>query len=136
MKRIIRTMFVFAAISMFATSCQKESFVEPIASEQQAPMQYSYNYTVDGISYSMHIENESDWESFVMNMLTLAEEGHAVTFTKYKNYVNASKEVVTYSTADKQDAYNWAANMASQGYTVTVTFDNNTGLFNCTAIRK
>ena len=136
MKKIVRTMFVFAAISLFAVSCQKESFVEPVALEQQSSMQYSNHYTVDGVTCSIRIENEDEWSAFVMQALTLAEEGHVVTFSKYNVNTDASKEVVTYSTADKQDAYNWAANMTSQGYTVTVVFDNNTGLFNCTATRK
>lgn len=136
MKKIIRTLFAFAAVGLLATSCQKESFVEPNSDVQQSVTQCGGYYTIDGNTYAICVGSDSEWTAFVIQMVNLAEEGHTVTFSRHKASIDVAKEVVTYSTANKQEAYDWAANMTLQGYEVTVSFDNNTGMFNCTAVRK
>ena len=70
-------------------------------------------------------------------MLALAEEGHRVSFRNE----NASsqdaltKEVITYTTNDHDDAYTWAEKKLNEGYEVTVEYDRETGKYTCTAIK-
>jgi hypothetical protein len=45
------------------------------------------------------------------------------------------REVVTYTTRDRADAYSWAATMNRNGYNVTINFNPSTGIFTCTATR-
>lgn len=71
-------------------------------------------------------------------MFALAEEGHEVSFRNEEtaSRVVSTKDVVTYSTKDRDKAFAWADAMVEEGYTVTVRFDENTGIYTCYAIKK
>ena len=47
-----------------------------------------------------------------------------------------AKEVVTYTTADKDDAMAWCDNMLNNGYDVTMYYDSVNNVFVCIAERK
>jgi len=70
-------------------------------------------------------------------MLALAEEGHTVSFRNEETALrgDSSKDVVTYTTTSHDDAYKWADKMSNEGYTVTIRFDNETGIYTCNAIK-
>ena len=135
MKKNIKTVAVFAALSLIAASCQKDESILQRSTVQEASLN-TVKYTVDGKEYCQIIRSEQDWSDFMYHMLALAEEGYTVSISSRVASTSAAKEVVTYTTTDKTDAYNWANNMLSQGYSVTVTFDNTTGVFTCIAIKK
>jgi len=120
---------------MVAASCQKEETLSPIPVEQKATDNI-VSYMVDGQSYQAVINSEQDWSDFLYRMLALAEEGHTVTISSRVSSTSSTREVVTYTTNSKPDAYAWASNMSSQGYEVTVTYDGSTGIFTCTAVKK
>lgn len=44
--------------------------------------------------------------------------------------------VETHSTSDKDDAYQWAEKKMNEGYTVTVVFDEETGIYTCYAFKQ
>ena len=135
MNKQIKTLAIFIALSMVAASCQKEETLSLIPVEQKATDNI-VNYMVDGDSFQVVINSEQDWSDFLYRMLALAEEGHTVTISSRVSTTSSTREVVTYTTTSKPDAYAWASNMSSQGYTVVVTFDDSTGVFTCTAIKK
>lgn len=128
-------MAIFIALSMVAASCQKEEVMSPIPVGQEASANI-VNYTVDGKSFQAPINSDQDWSEFLYRMLALAEEGCTVTISSRVQTTSSTKEIVTYTTTSKPDAYAWADNMTNQGYTVTISFDNTTGVFTCTAVRK
>ena len=70
-------------------------------------------------------------------MFALAEEGHEVSFRNEDraSRVLSSKDVVTYTTTNHDDAYAWADKMSDEGYTVTIRFDKETGIYTCNAIK-
>lgn len=135
MKRQIKTLAIFMALCMVAASCQKEEYLSPIPVEQETTANI-VNYTVDGKTFQAPINSDQDWSEFLYRMLALAEEGHTVTISSRISATSLTKEIVTYTTTSKPDAYDWADNMTAQGYDVTVNFDNNTGIYTCTAVRK
>lgn len=135
MKKQIKTLAIFIALSMVAASCQKDEVLSPIPVGQEASANI-VNYTVDGKSFQALINSDQDWSEFLYRMLALAEEGRTVTISSQVSATSSTKETVTYTTTSKPDAYTWAGNMIAQGYDVTVTYDNTTGVFTCTAVRK
>ena len=135
MKKNIKTIAVFAALSLIAAGCQKDETILPQSTVQEATSN-TVKYTVDGKKYCQIIRSEQDWSDFLYRMLALAEEGHTVSISSRVAATSAAKEVVTYTTTNKTEAYNWADNMTNHGYEVTVTYNNTTGVFTCIAIKK
>lgn len=135
MKRQIKTLAIFMALCMVAASCQKEEDLSPIPVGQETTANI-VNYTVDGKTFQALINSDKDWSEFLYRMLALAEEGHTVTIPSRVTATSLTKEIVTYTTTSKPDAYDWADNMTAKEYDVTVNYDNYTGIYTCTAVRK
>lgn len=135
MKRTFKTLALATFIATALASCQPEEFeVMPYVEEQT--LTQTHNYTVDGIPYSSHEEL-----SVLMGQLfALVNEGHTVHIypTSHSGSIVPSKEVetVTFTTRDEKEALNWATSMYNQGYKVTVTLDQSTGLYTCVATRE
>ena len=129
---------LLVVLSLMAASCQKETFVDsPNAQIQQSVSIRNVTYTIDGATMHTTIMGDIQWREFVDWLFALAEEGHQVRFRNecYYNNQQNGKDVVTYSTTDKEKANNWAAEMTENGYEVTIEYDRTTGLYTCTAIK-
>jgi len=136
MKKNIKTIAVFAALSLIAASCQKDETVLLQQSSVQEATSNNVKYTIDGKEYCQIIRSEQDWSDFLYRMLALAEEGHIVSISSRVAATSLAKEVVTYTTTNKTEAFNWADSMSDQGYDVTISYDNTTGVYTCIAVRK
>ena len=125
-------------LSVAAVSCQKENLVPSTPAEVITNNQavYIYQYEVNGIRSRITLRGEAERTDFINRMLALAQEGNTVSFFDETQYTqNFTKEDVTYTTKDKEDALNWASGMLDLGYTVTIEYDKNKGIYNCTASR-
>jgi len=98
---------------------------------------YTVRYAVDGVTHSTTLYGETAWQEFLNRMFALAEEGCRVSFCNENNSGNmaATKERVVYTTTDKHDAEVWVTIMANNGYTVSVEYNQQTGVYTCIAIR-
>ncbi|MBP5541622.1 MAG: hypothetical protein J6X88_08255 [Bacteroidales bacterium] len=128
---------LLAVLSLAATSCQKENITEPslMGIEEGNSSVCVMSYSVDGVAGRISLKTPAEREAFILRMITLAKEGHRVTFRQENNTTNAlaSKDVKTYSTKDKVKAYAWADEMIDLGYVVTIVYDESTGVYTCTA---
>ena len=70
-------------------------------------------------------------------MFALAEEGYSVSFRDIEstNVVRCTKEIVTYTSRNKNEAIAWADAMEKDGYEVHISFDSTTGVYTCTAVK-
>ena len=137
-KKTIIIMALLAVLSVAAVSCQKENLVPSTPAEVITNNQavYIYQYEVNGIRSRITLRGEAERTDFINRMLALAQEGNTVSFFDETQYTqNFTKEDVTYTTKDKEDALNWASGMLDLGYTVTIEYDKNKGIYNCTASR-
>ena len=137
-KKTIKIMALLAVLSVAAVSCQKENLVPSTPAEVITDNQavYIYQYEVNGIRSRITLRGEAERADFINRMLALAQEGNTVSFFDETQYTqNFTKEDVTYTTKDKEDALNWASGMLDLGYTVTIEYDKNKGIYNCTASR-
>ena len=136
-KHTIGIVALLAALSLMTVSCQKEEMVDVRIVSQENSSTRTVLYTIDGVQYEETIYGEAEWQAFLDRMFALAEEGHSVSFRgagATSNMVSA-KEKVVFTTTDRAEAEQWADKMENQGYAVNIVFDENTGIYTCTAIK-
>lgn len=131
--RINRIILLAAMLLCFA-GCTKENVAGGIHDGADTS---SVTYLVGGQRYYANPQTNEEWSLFFDRMLAMAEEGYAVRImrTDASRQVNASKEKVTYTTDDYNDAKAWAKEKTLEGYEVTITFDQETGKYTCIATR-
>ena len=137
MRKIFITIALFAVLGTLAVSCQKENIIDETSIVAENNKVYTVCYTVDGVTHHLTLIGEDAWHDFLNRMFALAEDGHEVSFRNEDraSRVLSSKDVVTFTTTNHDDAYAWADKMSDEGYTVTIRFDKETGKYTCYAIK-
>ena len=137
MKRTIKTVALLAVLSVAAVGCQKETIVVPQTGVEASGTVYTVRYAINGVTHTETLIGEQAWADFLQRMLALAEEGYRVTFSRNGDTTQyaTSKEVVTFKTKNKTEAYTWLDEMVEAGYAVTITFNPQTGEYTCIAVR-
>ncbi len=126
-------MAVLVLLGLAAAGCTKENVAEDnvvVAVTQSA------SYTVDGIQYYANPQNDDEWSDFLDRMIALAEEGRSIQF--WRNDIrrgDATKEVVTYTTTNVDLAKKWAKQKQDEGYAVSISYNQQTGVYTCIAVR-
>ncbi|MBP5536221.1 MAG: hypothetical protein J6X62_05445 [Bacteroidales bacterium] len=135
--RTIKALALIAVLGTMAAGCQKETMVEPQTSVAEVGAVRHVHYTVNGELRQEKLVGEEAWNDFLYRMLALAERGYTVRILNGNRttQVSASKEVVTYTTTDKAAAFTWCDNMHSQGYDVTIEYNEETGVYTCIAVK-
>ena len=142
MRKTIITVALLAVLTSLAVSCQKEeadiTSATPSTVIAENDTLRTVVYTIDGVSYRLTLVGDQAWHDFLSRMFALAEEGHSVTFFNEEaaSRVLPSKEVETHSTSNKEDAYQWSEQKVKEGYTVTIVFDEETGIYTCYAFKQ
>ena len=137
MRKTFITIALLAVLGTMAVSCQKENIIDGTTIVAENGKVYTVIYTVDGVTHQLTLVGDDAWHDFMNRMFALAEEGHVVSFRNEEasSRVVPSKDVVTFSTKDHDKAYAWADAMIEQGYAVTISYDRETGIYSCEAIR-
>lgn len=136
MRKTLVTIAFLALLGTLAVSCQKESFNNETFMVEEQNAVYKVRYSIDGVTYQLTLVGEEAWRAFLNRMLALAEEGHIVSFRNENasSQIAPSKETITYTTSNHDDAYEWAAKMVNLGYNVTIIYDERTGKYICIAV--
>ena len=119
MKQIIRTVAFLGLLAMTTTSCQKEDYFSQNIENDQ--MGSSVHYLVDGVSYSVNLFDRSGWESLLDNLFALVKEGYQIELKANTNNFLKYTDIVTFTTTDENEAKNWASDMFSKGYDVSIS---------------
>ena len=84
--------------------------VEPQTDGETSGTVYTVRYSVNGVTHTETLIGEQAWADFLQRMLALAEEGYRVTVSRNVNQAQypISKEVETFKTKKKAEAYAWA----------------------------
>lgn len=137
MRKTFTTIALFAVLGSLAVSCQKENIIDETNIVAENGSVYKVSYTVDGVTHQLTLIGDEAWQAFLNRMLALAEEGHEVRFRNEEtaSRIVSAKEVVTYATKERDKAYAWADAMVEEGYTVTIRFDKETGVYTCEAVK-
>ncbi len=137
MKKTLISIALLTVLSTLAVSCQKDDNFNLTQIEAEQASVFKVSYSIDGITYQKTIYGEDAWRDFLNHMLALAEEGHRVSFRNENasSQVSSTKETITYTTTNHDDAYEWAEKKVHEGYDVTIEYDKRTGIYTCTAIK-
>jgi len=127
---------LLATLSIAAVGCDRNKTDIFDGTEETVTIR-SMVYSIDGNIHHVSLRTDAEWYNFLERMFALARKGHRVSFCSEESFANghASKEVVTYDTNNKDKAIEWCEIMASLGYVVEITFDDETGLYHCKASR-
>lgn len=140
MKKQIRNVAVMALLVSMATGCQKE-ILNPqtegncLVTTVSEKKDQAVMYTVDGENHRIIISDNMAWKDFLYNMLDMAENGSTIRIVNNNNVAQSSstKEVVIYTTSDKDAAVAWCDAMYANGYTVQMNYDYTNNVFVCIA---
>jgi hypothetical protein len=137
MKRILIPATILAMLSLTTVSCQKENLVETAIQSVENSGTRTILYTVNGTTYRQVIHSDEDLDALISTLFALAREGYTVRVMNENQSINeySEKETVTYTTKDKNSAYNWAKEKILEGYDVTISFNQETGEYTCVATR-
>ena len=137
MKKLIIPATLLAMLSLTTVSCQKENLVETAIQSVENSGTRTILYTVNGTAYRQIIHSDEDLDALMHTLFAFAREGYTVRVMDENQSFNeySAKETVTYTTKDKKSAYNWAMEMVLEGYEVTISFNQQTGVYTCTAVR-
>lgn len=137
MRKTITTIALVAMLGALAVSCQKENIIDETNIVAENVTVYTVSYAVDGVTHQLTLVGDEAWHDFLNRMLALAEEGHEVTFRNEEaaSRVVSTKETVTYTTSNHDDAYNWAEKMLNDGYAVTIRYDKEKKIYTCYAFK-
>lgn len=137
MKVNYKRLALFTVLSLMAVSCQKETIMEQNIPVQQTMSVRVVSYTIDGVTQRITIRGEQSWREFVNTLFALTKQGHSVSFKNETAQMvsNLTKDVVTYETDDEKKAKHWCAVMTDEGYTVCMSYDEETGKYTCIAVR-
>ena len=137
MSKTLTTIALFAVLGTLAVSCQKENIIDETNIVAENDTVYKVSYTVDGVTHQLTLVGDEAWHDFLNRMVALAEEGHEVSFRNEEASLRAvsTKEKVTYTTTNQDEALAWSEMMIKDGYTVTISYDKASGIYTCIAIK-
>ncbi len=135
MKKVFRTVALFAVLSVAAAGCMKEETAflpDNINTRAETVVSYSAN----GENGSVSLNDDMSWDLFLSRMFALAAEGYSVTIypSSYASSISC-KETVTFTTTDQAEAEAWTKAMVLEGYFVNVAYDPKTGVWTCVATK-
>ena len=131
-KQRITYVVLFAVLGILSASCEKE---ETTDSTDAVISTYSAIYMVEGQRFYANPQTEEEWLAFYEQMVALVEEGYTVHFWRNGVQASCSKEKVTFTTTSHAEAVAWCKQKADEGYTVAMTFNQQTGQYTCIAVR-
>ena len=128
---------VLATLGLMATGCQKDSMNDLSNRPTEGVSMNIVEYTVGGEVHREVIRSEEEYNALMLRLMALAREGYEVIVWNGNSVRqgNATKDVVVYTTTSESDAVKWAHNMMDNGYEVTISYNNKTGVYTCTAIK-
>lgn len=135
MKKTMKTLALCLVIGTMAVSCQKEENINPTTETNCTSRTVSY--VVNGETHLATLQGENAWAAFLQSIFALAKEGYEISFRDLSSSSQTveAKETVTFSTSKEKEAQEWCLQMAEKGYTVNLSYDKTTGMYNCTAKR-
>ena len=136
MKKTFKTFALASVLGILAVGCQKEDIVLTGNTTTEIAATQTVGYSVNGVYGESSIDDNFDWDAFLDRMMALAREGYNIVIFSGNHSAGAStKDVVTFTTTDEDEAKAWAKDMMNQGYDVQITYDDKTGIWTCIAIK-
>lgn len=136
MNKRILPIALLAVLGTMATSCQKETLSNPQSSITENCTVYTVQYAVDGVLHTSTLYGEDEYNAFIHGLMLLARDGYCVCVSNSNiTEVGLTKEKLEFKTSSAEEAEQWTTERMKEGYTVFITFDEASGMYNCTAVK-
>ena len=137
MKKMIIPATLLAMLSLTTVSCQKENLVETATQSVENNATRTIRYTVNGTAYRQVIHTDEDLDALMFTLFALVREGYTVRMMDENNTFSETsvKVTETYTTKIEKDAKTWAKEKMMDGYVVTITYNEQTGIYTCIATK-
>ena len=137
MKKIIIPATLLAMLSLTTVSCQKENLVETATQSVENNATRTIRYTVNGTAYRQVIHTDEDLDALMFTLFALVREGYTVRMMDENNTFSETsvKVTETYTTKIEKEAKTWAKEKMMDGYVVTITYNEQTGIYTCIATK-
>ena len=137
MKKLIIPATLLAMLSLTTVSCQKENLVETATQSVENNATRTIRYTVNGTAYRQVIHTDEDLDALMFTLFALVREGYTVRMMDENNTFSETsvKVTETYTTKIEKDAKTWAKEKMMDGYVVTITYNEQTGIYTCIATK-
>ena len=137
MKKIIIPATLLAMLSLTTVSCQKENLVKTATQSVENNATRTIRYTVNGTAYRQVIHTDEDLDALMFTLFALVREGYTVRMMDENNTFSETsvKVTETYTTKIEKDAKTWAKEKMMDGYVVTITYNEQTGIYTCIATK-
>ena len=140
-KTIFKTVLLSVALTGTMVSCQKES--EMISSQELSQKSLAQEtsilfFWIDGEEGYEKFGSQEERDEFIRHLMHLTFEGHIITIkgNNRPEYAPEEKDKQKFETTDKAEMEEWAVKMWTNGYTVTIYFDEGSGKIIGTATRE
>ena len=136
MNKRILPIALIAVLGTMATSCQKETITNPQSSITENCTVYTVQYAVNGVLHTSTLHGEDEYIAFIRGLMSLAREGYNVCVSNNKITESVlTKEKLEFTTNSEEEAVHWITERAKEGYTVYMSFDKETGIYSCSAVK-
>ena len=131
MKKNIRTLAATLMTAALLGAC-----TDDFTGRRQLPTTPSYFYCTAADS---HVSSTTP-DGLMSLLMDYVDNGIAVTVwgnssDSWQEQSVKANETIVFTTRSRDEAMQWAADMADRGYTVTIAKDLDTGIYTCTATR-
>ena len=134
-KKIIKIASLCAVLSLTTISCQKEPMFDSTMQQTDVSIMYTIGYTINGVSHITTFNSEEAYYQFLQYLFAMAREGYTVSFrNNAQQQTSSSKERVVFTTNNESEAIAWGKKMSDAGYTVSIEYNQETGIYTCIAI--
>ena len=137
MRSTIKIFILITLLGTLAAGCKKYEFTdltEPHTTRDYTV--YRIHYTIDSEERHTTVIGEEALDGFISDMMDKARDGHRVSFRDEAfPKPEAYNTPLTFTTADQKKAYSWAEARMKEGYAVSVSYDKETLIYTCIALK-
>lgn len=136
MKRKLRQIGAFLAITIMMAGCQKEEIIESINYDYANGPKYNITYRIGDISQAKTLHGEEEYEALLDSLIQQAMAGDVVWVSAIGNAnpEDNPQEPIVFCTYNEREARQWVLEMISRGFSVSIEYNEATRLYTCTAV--
>ena len=138
MKTKVIKMALLLVLGTMAVSCQKETTNEPQMANAELGTVYTVRYSINGVTYTERLSSEAEFDALLLRLMALSRKVYDVEISNgnYAQCGNATKQQpIIFTTTNENEAIVWTKQKTKEGYTVTVSYDTETGVYTCIAVK-
>ena len=135
MKRTSSILSAAILLVILCAGCQKENLSTAVDTDHNVLVYY----TEGGVAKTALLDMSPQSDSLLHHLISNVADGNRIVFlpdgiTDY-DINDVGDNPIVFTTTSEREALIWCRTMTNEGYTTEMFYDNNTGIYVCTATR-